>query len=186
MKNIFISIRILVFMTILTGVVYPLLVTVAGQTLFPHQAGGGIVTVDGQPRGAALIAQNFETPRYFWPRPSAVAYTSASSGASNLGPISEDLKKVVDERRAKLKAAHPTQGEPPQDLIFASGSGLDPHISPAAAAYQLDRVAGARAMNRDAVRVLIDEATQGRQFGTLGEPRVDVLKLNLALDRAQR
>ena len=187
MKQFLTSIRILLFMTILTGIVYPLLVTGIGQALFSKKANGGILDRSQVALGADLIGQKFESERYFWPRPSAVDYNSAGSGGSNQGQASADLKKAYDDRVTKLKAAHPDQssGEPPQDLLFASSSGLDPHISPEAAIYQVTRVAQFRKMDPNAVRALVEEASEGRQFGLLGEPRVNVLELNLSLDRAQ-
>ncbi len=187
MKQFLTSIRILLFMTVLTGIVYPLIVSGIGQVLFSKKANGGILDRSQVAIGADLIGQKFESDRYFWSRPSAVDYTSAGSGGSNQGQASASLKEAYDERLAKLKSAHPDQslGEPPQDLLFASSSGLDPHISPEAAAYQLNRVAQARTMEPSAVRALVHEASEGRQFGLLGEPRVNVLELNLSLDRAQ-
>jgi K+-transporting ATPase ATPase C chain len=135
--------------------------------------------------GSELLAQKFASERYFWPRPSAIDYNTLSSGGSNLGQASAALKKAYDERRAALAAAHPGAGDPPQELLFASGSGLDPHIRPSSAEYQVARVAKARGLEPSAVRALAIEAREGRQLGVFGEPRVNVLKLNLALDRAQ-
>lgn len=186
MKYIIPAIRFKIFMTILLGLVYPFMITGVSQTVFSRQASGDFVTRGGQVVGSVLIAQNFEKPEYFWPRPSAVGYNPLPSGGSNLGQISADLKKTVDERKAKLKASHPDQtGEPPQDLLFASGSGLDPHISIEAAQYQLGRVAKARKLSAEQITKMIQEATKGRQLGFLGEPTVNVLMLNLALDKSQ-
>lgn len=185
MKHAIQSIRMLIFMTILTGFVYPLIVTVFGQGLFRSKSSGDVVKRSGAIVGSRLLAQGFEGEKFFWPRPSAVSYNSLASGGSNLGQASADLKRAYDERRAKLKAAHAGAGEPPQDLLFASGSGLDPHISPEAAEYQVLRVAKARNMDPTDVRRFIMDAIEGRQLGFLGEPRVNVLALNIALDRAQ-
>lgn len=186
MKYLIPALRFKIFMTILLGLVYPFAMTGITQVLFHDNATGNFVSRGGQIVGSKLIAQNFEKPEYFWPRPSAVGYNPLPSGGSNLSMISADLKKAVDERRAKLKAAHPDQaGEPPQDLLFASASGLDPHISPEAAQYQLQRVAKARNMDIAQVQKLMDEMTEERQFGILGEKTVNVLALNLALDKSQ-
>lgn len=185
MKHWIISLRILFFMTVVLGLTYPLAMTAISQMAFPQQAAGSPLERGGQVIGSALVAQNFEKPPYFWPRPSAVNFNPLPSGGSNLSPASQALKKVVEERRAKLKTSHPNQGEPPQDLLFASGSGLDPEISVAAAEYQAERVALARGMEIDKVNQLIQAHTHGRQWGFLGEPRVHVLRLNLALDASQ-
>lgn len=185
MKHVMASIRMLVFLTILTGVVYPLLVTAIGQSLFKSDANGSQLRRSEALIGSAHIGQKFDGEKYFWPRPSAVDYNPLPSGGSNQGQASAALKAAYDERAAKLKAAHSSQGEPPQDLLFASGSGLDPHISPDAAMYQVERVAKARNMDPQAVRRLVSKIQEGRQFGFLGEPRVNVLLLNLALDQAQ-
>ncbi len=186
MKYVMPAIRFKIFMTILLGLAYPLFMTGVSQTVFPLQANGDFVMRGGQLVGSVLIAQNFEKADYFWPRPSAIAYNPLPSGGSNLGQASQDLKKAVDERKAKLKAAHPEQStEPPQDLLFASASGLDPHISPEAAQYQAQRVAKARNLDFQIVQKMIEQATFGRQLGILGEPTVNVLTLNLALDKSQ-
>lgn len=186
MKYVLPAIRFKLFMTLLLGLIYPLMMTGVAQSLFPRQASGDFVSRGGQVIGSRLIAQKFEKPEYFWPRPSAVDYNPLPSGGSNLGQASADLKKIFDERWAKLKQAHPEQaGEPPQDLLFASASGLDPHISPAAAQYQLQRVAYARGLSIEIVQSLIEQASEPRQWGILGEPTVNVLALNLALDKSQ-
>lgn len=186
MKYIMPAIRLQIFMTIFLGLLYPFAMTGVSQVLFSDQANGSIVSRGGQVVGSISIAQNFEKLEYFWPRPSAVSYSPMPSGASNLGQASADLKKTVDDRRAKLKAAHPAQqNEPPQDLLFASASGLDPHITPEAAEYQMQRVAQARNLDVQEVQKLVKQATNGRQFGILGEPTVNVLVLNLALDKSQ-
>jgi len=173
-------------LTFVTGVAYPLVVTGIAQLLFPQAANGSVIERDGKPVGSALIGQPFSDPRYFWSRPSATApfpYNSASSGGSNLGPTNPALTDAVKQRIDALRAADPANTAPvPVDLVTASGSGLDPQISPAAAEYQVARVARARGMSADAVRKRVAAATEGRQLGVLGEPRVDVLALNLALD----
>lgn len=186
MKHLIPAIRIKLFFILLLGLIYPFLMTGISQTLFPHQASGDFLTRGGVVIGSSWISQNFEKTEYFWPRPSAVGYNPLPSGGSNLGLTSQELKKTVEERKAKLKAAHPDEKiEPPQDLLFASGSGLDPHISPEAAQYQLHRVATARSMNLELVQKLIEQVTENRRFGILGEPVVNVLALNLALDKSQ-
>lgn len=186
MKYFMTALRFKIFMTILLGLTYPFVMTGISQVLFPDNANGNFISRGGQIVGAKLIGQNFEKPEYFWPRPSAIGYNPLPSGGSNLGQAAAALKQVVEERRAKLKAAHPEQqGEPPQDLLFASSSGLDPHISLEAASYQLPRVAKARNLNTTQVQKLIEEVTENRQFGIFGEPTVNVLALNLALDKVQ-
>jgi potassium-transporting ATPase KdpC subunit len=186
----------LVVLTIITGVIYPLLVTGIAQVVFPSQANGSIMLgKDGKSLGSALIGQQFDDPKYFWGRLSAtgpVPYTAfnadklTGSSGSNYGPLNQALigpDGIVQTRIAALKAADPTNTAPiPVDLVTASGSGLDPHISPAAAAYQVGRVARARGLDEAQVRELVAQHTEGRTFGILGEPRVNVLELNLALD----
>lgn len=173
-------------MTILLGLAYPFAMTGISQVLFTDNANGNFTSRGGQIVGAKLIGQNFEKPEYFWSRPSAIGYNPLPSGGSNLGQAAAALKQAVEERRAKLKAAHTEQqGEPPQDLLFASSSGLDPHISLEAASYQLPRVAKARNLNTTQVQKFVEEVTEHRQFGIFGEPTVNVLALNLALDKAQ-
>lgn len=173
-------------LTILTGVAYPLAVTAIAQLLFPHQANGSLISKDGKPIGSTLIGQPFDDPKYFWGRPSATApfpYSAAASSGSNLGPTNPALIETVKTRVAALKAADPRNDAPvPVDLVTASGSGLDPHISPAAAEYQVRRVARARGREEAFVRTLVSQHTEGRQLGMLGERRVNVLALNLALD----
>ncbi|MBC7466722.1 MAG: potassium-transporting ATPase subunit KdpC [Bdellovibrio sp.] len=186
MKYIIPAIRFKIFMTILLGLIYPFTITGVSQVLFPKQAGGNFIMRGGQVVGSTLIAQSFEKPQYFWSRPSAVGYNPLPSGGSNLGQASADLKKAVDERAAKLKAAHPDKaGEPPQDLLFASASGLDPHISIEAAQYQMQRVAKSRNLSIEQVNALLNESTAERQLGIFGEPTVNVLTLNIALDKSQ-
>lgn len=173
-------------MTVLTGIVYPVAVTAIGQAMFPHQANGSIIEKDGKPVGSALIGQQFDAPYYFWGRLSATTpnpYNAQSSGGSNLGPRNPALSDEVKGRIKALHDADPTNRAPvPVDLVTSSGSGLDPHITPAAAAYQAARVAKARGLTREQVDDLIARNTVGRQLGVLGEPRVNVLELNLALD----
>ncbi len=180
------AITSLALFTLITGVAYPLLVTGVARVLFPWQATGSIIVKDGKPVGSALIGQPFDDPKYFWPRPSATspyAYNAGSSSGSNLSPTNPDLVKAVQGRVDALRAADPGNTAPvPVDLVTASGSGLDPDISPAAALYQVSRVARVRKMSPDTVRQLVDQHTEGRTLGLLGEPRVNVLELNLALD----
>jgi K+-transporting ATPase ATPase C chain len=195
-KNAIISAaRMFLVLLVVTGIVYPVVMTLAAGALFPSQASGSLVTVDGQVVGSSLMAQPFTADRYFWPRPSAVNYGIdpvtgglAASGGSNLGPTSADLQKAIQERAAVIRAKNglaPDAPIPP-DLLFASGSGLDPHISPAAARLQIDRVAKARgfsAAQQDQLTALVESSIEYPQLGVLGEPRVNVLMLNLALDQ---
>jgi K+-transporting ATPase ATPase C chain len=177
----------LALFTVITGVVYPLAVTGLAQVFFPHQANGSLIVKEGQAIGSELIGQPFDDPKYFWGRLSATApfpYNAAASAGSNLGPLNADLVEAVQARTNALRAADPGNTAPiPVDLVTASASGLDPHISVAAALYQVPRVARARGLSEDQVRSLVMQFTEGRQFGILGEPRVNVLRLNLALDR---
>jgi K+-transporting ATPase ATPase C chain len=186
MKDIVASLRMLAWMTLLCGALYPLASAGISRTLFKDASDGSLVTVNGTVVGSSLIGQNFSAPKYFWPRPSAAGngYDPTNSGGSNLGPTSAALLKAVETRRLALSASDPGEGEVPQDLLFASGSGLDPHISPAGARYQVARVAAARHWDAAKVQALVDQMTEGPTFGVLGEPRVNVLKLNLALDAA--
>ena len=181
------AIVLLLLLTAITGLAYPFAVTGLAQVLFPRQANGSVVMRDGKPVGSALIGQSFTDPKYFWGRPSATApqpYNGSASGGSNLGPTNPALTDAVKQRIAALRAADPDNHAPvPVDLVTASGSGLDPDISPAAALYQADRVARVRGLPRTEVLSLVDRYTRGRQFGLLGEPCVNVLELNLALDR---
>jgi K+-transporting ATPase ATPase C chain len=176
----------LLLLTLITGVAYPLLVTGIAQMVFPFQANGSLIVKDGKVVGSALIGQPFDDPKYFWGRPSATspfAYNAAASSGSNLSPTNPALISAAQGRVDGLRAADPGNTAPvPVDLVTASGSGLDPHISPAAALYQASRVARARKLEPDAVRALVEGHTEGRFLGLLGEPRVNVLALNLALD----
>jgi K+-transporting ATPase ATPase C chain len=173
--------------TLITGVAYPLAVSVAAQVAFQEQANGSLVLRDGRVVGSALIGQAFDDPHYFWGRPSAtspVPYDARASTGSNLGPTNPVLLSSVRDRVAMLRATHPEHaGQPvPVDLVTASGSGLDPHISPAAALFQVGRVARARGLSEDRVRSLVQGHVEGASLGVMGEPRVNVLRLNMALD----
>jgi K+-transporting ATPase ATPase C chain len=179
---------VFLLLTIVTGVVYPALVWAVAQLVFPHQANGSVIVQKGRAVGSELIGQAFDDPKYFWGRPSATTpfYNAASSSGSNLGPTNPQQLKDVQERVEALRKAHPDQTGPvPVDLVTASGSGLDPHISPAAAEYQVTRVAKVRDLAADRVRQLVAKHTEGRTLGVLGEPRVNVLRLNLALDQTR-
>jgi K+-transporting ATPase ATPase C chain len=177
---------ILALMTIITGIVYPLAITGIAQIVFPTQANGSMIVQGDHLVGSSLIGQSFDRPEYFWGRPSATGpypYNAAASSGSNLGPTNPALAEAVQARIDALRAADPGNTQPiPVDLVTASGSGLDPHISKAAAMYQLPRVARERGLPEEQVLELVNEHTQGRQLGFLGEPRVNVLLLNLALD----
>lgn len=189
---------VLVFclLTIISGGFYPLLVTVTAQAVFPWQANGSLISADGRPTsstseatGSRLIGQAFISPRYFWSRPSATPdfpYNAAASGGSNLGPTNPELENLIHERVTALQMGGSQNSAVPVDLVTASASGLDPHISPAAALYQVPRVAAARAMTKAAVGELVQRYTEGRTMGVFGETRVNVLLLNLALDRQQK
>lgn len=178
------AITLLALFTIITGVVYPVLVTGIAQMAFPHQANGSLIERDGAVIGSELIGQQFDDPKYFWGRPSAAGYNAAASSGSNYGAMNPALLDSVQARIDTIKAADPDNTLPiPVDLVTASGSGLDPHISVASALYQVHRVASARGLDEADVVALVDQYTEGRQFGFLGEPRVNVLLLNLALDQ---
>jgi len=180
------ALTLFAILSLLTGLAYPLLVTGIAQVAFPHQANGSLIQRDGRLVGSDLLGQAFTDPNWFWGRPSATGpypNNAAASGGSNLGPLNPTLKATVAARVQALRAADPGNRAPvPVDLVTASASGLDPHISPTAAAYQVSRVARARGLEPDALRALVATHTEPRQLGILGEPRVNVLRLNLALD----
>jgi K+-transporting ATPase ATPase C chain len=180
------SIVMLLLMTFITGIAYPLAATGLAQLIFPQQANGSLIEKDGKPIGSALIGQSFTDAKYFWGRPSATSpnpNNAASSSGSNTGPTNPALIDTIKQRIDALHAVDPTNKAPvPVDLITASASGLDPEISPAAAQYQVARVAQVRKLSVSQVQALVDQYTSGRTLGILGEPRVNVLKLNLALD----
>jgi K+-transporting ATPase ATPase C chain len=189
------ALTIFALLSIITGVIYPLLVTGVAQVIFPHQANGSLIIIDGRTFGSELIGQQFDEPNYFWGRISAtgtfpynafnVENLTGSSG-SNYGPMNPALQEMVQARIDALQAADPNNTLPiPVDLVTASGSGLDPHMSVAAALYQVSRVAAARGLSEAEVTSLVEQYTEGRQFGIFGEPRVNVLLLNLALDGIQ-
>jgi K+-transporting ATPase ATPase C chain len=183
------AIVLLLVMTVLTGIAYPVVVTGVAQVIFPDQAGGSLVLRDGKPVGSRLIGQPFSDPKHFWSRPSATSpqpYNALASGGSNQGPLNSALTDAVQARIEALRAADPGNTKPvPVDLVTASASGLDPDISLAAAEYQAPRVARTRGLPLDRVRSLINAHAQGRWLGFLGEPRVNVLELNLALDQIE-
>ena len=190
MKIIFPCFRLFLVLTFLTGGIYPLVVTGLAQLFFHGQAEGSLVTVAGKPVGSSLLAQKTEGPRYFWPRPSAGDYATVPSSASNLGPSSDALKKAIAGFVQKARAGNGLAADAvlPDDLITTSASGLDPHISPEGARVQLDRIARARGFSpeqKERLAKLVESQVEGPQFGLLGEPRVNVLLLNLALDRLQ-
>jgi potassium-transporting ATPase KdpC subunit len=184
------AVLLFLWLTLLTGIAYPLAMTALAQVIFPHQANGSIIERDGKAVGSVLIGQTFDDAKYFWGRPSAtgpVPYNAAASTGSNYGPTNPSQLDAVRGRVEALKTANPDQSGPvPVDLVTASGSGLDPEISPAAAEYQVARVAKARGIDVDTLRKLVAEYTEDRTLDILGEPRVNVLKLNLALDNLQR
>lgn len=180
------AVMLLVVLTFVTGVIYPAAVTVIAQVAFPHQANGSLIVSEGRPVGSELIGQNFSQPQYFWGRLSAtqpVPYNAAASSGSNFGPSHPELQNSAAARIESLRTPARESGNVPVDLVTSSASGLDPHISPAAAEFQVSRIAQARNISADSVRQLVHQHTQGRQFGVLGEPRVNVLQLNLALDQ---
>jgi len=187
-KQIATAFRVTLFFTVLTGLIYPGVVTALCQLLFPSQANGSLVEINGQAVGSSLIGQNFTRPEYFQPRPSAAGndgYDASASLASNYGPTNQKLIDRVKASVDKFRKDNPDHAGPiPADLLTASGSGLDPHISPASAEAQAARIARARGISLQQVQQLIAEHTEGRTLGFLGEPRVNVLKVNMALDRA--
>ncbi|HQX05853.1 MAG TPA: potassium-transporting ATPase subunit KdpC [Zoogloea sp.] len=180
------ALSLFVLLSAITGLAYPLAVTGIAGAVFPEQAAGSLILQDGKPVGSSLIGQNFSDPKHFWGRPSATApqpYNAAASSGSNQGPLNPALVDAVRGRVEALRAADPGNTAPiPTDLVSASASGLDPHISPAAALWQTGRVAKARGLPEAQIKALVDAHTEGRQWGLLGEARVNVLKLNLALD----
>jgi potassium-transporting ATPase KdpC subunit len=184
------ALMVFIALSLLVGVIYPLLVTGVAQLIFPGQANGSLMTREGKPVGSELIGQPFDDPKYFWGRLSATPdfpYNSASSSGSNLGPSNPSLADAVKARVKALQSADPGNSSPvPVDLVTSSGSGLDPHISPAAALYQVPRVARARGISGERVLSLVEQSTEPRQWGFLGEPRVNVLVLNLALNHLQK
>jgi potassium-transporting ATPase KdpC subunit len=186
MRSLRVALTMLIGLGLVTGLLYPLLVTAIAHVQFPARSSGSLLRLDGRIVGSALVAQPFADPRYFWPRPSATPrrpYDASLSGGSNLGPTNEALAAAVRRRTAALRAADPTQNAPiPIDLVTASASGLDPHISPAAALWQVPRVARARGLPVSVVRDLVLSHVEGRTLGFLGEPRVNVLQLDVALD----
>lgn len=180
------SIKAICVFTLITGVIYPLVLTAIGQFVFPHQANGSLIVQNGQIMGSELIGQTFTDPKYFWGRPSATTpfYNGAASSGSNWGPLHPNLAKNIQEKIEALRRYDPaSSGLIPIDLVTASGSGLDPHISPASARYQINRIAHVRETDPKILSDLIDRHLEGRQLGILGEPRINVLQLNLALDR---
>lgn len=189
-----VGLRLFVLLTLLTGLLYPAAITLVAQLVFPAQANGTLAVVDQRVVGSLLIGQAMQAPHYFWPRPSAVDYMAGSdagapgaSGATNYGQTSAALAAAIRARAAALRAANrlPADAAVPADMLMASASGLDPHISPAAARLQVNRVAAARGLPPAAVATLVDQHIEPPQFGFLGEPRVNVLQLNLALDALQ-
>ena len=177
------AVGFVVLLTLLTGVIYPLAVTGIAQALFRHQANGSLISDNGETVGSELIGQPFSDPRYFWGRLSATGYDAADSSGSNYGPTNPALLEAIQARIDALKAVDPDNQEPiPVDLVTSSASGLDPDISPAAAQYQVPRVSRYRGLSEEQVSALVGRFSEGRQFGILGEPRVNVLKLNMALD----
>jgi K+-transporting ATPase ATPase C chain len=181
------ALLMLMYFSVLTGIIYPLIVTFSAQTFFPSQANGSLLTDNDQPLGSELIGQAFSRPEYFWGRPSATSptpYNAGASSGSNQGPANPALIAAVQIRIKALRNADPKNTKPiPVDLVTASASGLDPHISPAAAVFQIERVAAARHLPVHNIQELVKRYTEPRLWRILGEPRVNVLKLNLALDR---
>jgi K+-transporting ATPase ATPase C chain len=184
------AVLVFVLLTVITGIIYPAAITAIAQIFFRHQANGGILFKDGKPVGSSLIGQSFEDPKYFWGRLSATspaAFNASASSGSNLGPLNAALRQSVEARMKSLQNADPENGNPiPVDLVTASASGLDPHISIAAALYQVPRVARLRGIPQDKVVEIVGQNTQGRLLGVIGEPVVNVLQLNLALDKSER
>jgi len=184
------ALSLFVLLTVVTGIVYPLAVTGIAKVAFPDAANGSLIVKGGKPVGSRLIGQNFSDPKYFWGRPSATSpqpYNASASSGSNQGPLNPALTEAVKGRIEALKAADPENaGTIPTDLVTASASGLDPHISPAAADYQIERVAKARQIDPSVVKAMVEKNTEERQWGIFGEARVNVLELNLTLDSVSR
>jgi K+-transporting ATPase ATPase C chain len=187
MKIVIQALKLFLLLTAITGIIYPLVITALGQIAFPGKANGSLIRKDGRIIGSSLLAQKFAGEGYFWPRPSAVDYNPLPSGGSNQGMTSALLDSTVRERRRALMEASSGPGDVPADLLLASGSGLDPHVSPEAALYQMDRVARARQLDneqRKSLTNLVQNQIEQPTFGILGQPRVNILNLNLALDSA--
>ena len=188
MKSLIVALRLFLMLTVITGVIYPFLVTGIAQGLFPAAANGSLIKVNGKTVGSKLIGQPFDDPKYFGSRPSGTTppYNASSSSGSNLGPTNRALKEAITGRVKALQAADPSNKKPvPTDLVTASGSGLDPNVSVEAADYQIERVAKARKQSPEKVRELVKKFTQDPQLGILGEKVVNVLELNLALDNGE-
>ncbi|MBM9500311.1 potassium-transporting ATPase subunit KdpC [Leptospira sp. 201903071] len=185
LNTVFIALRTLFFLIFVTGIFYPIVVTGFSERLFPSQSGGSLIRINGQIVGSELLAQKFTKDEYFWPRPSAADFATMASGASNSSATNASLKAKVDERKDFLLKKHPDQSTVPPDLLFASGSGLDPHISPAAASFQMQRIATARKLSSEQtveLKKLLEESIEKPSFGFIGEKRINVLRLNLNLN----
>jgi len=185
MKTISQALKLFLILTVITGVIYPLLITVLGQVIFPKQANGSLISINDQTIGSSLLGQKFAQEKYFWPRPSAIDYNPLPSGGSNLGPTNAMLKDLVREHKLILEKSNSSSNAVPADLLFTSGSGLDPDISPEAARFQIERIVNARGLdNNNKIRLidLVEKQIKKQDFGILGEPRINVLELNLALD----
>jgi K+-transporting ATPase ATPase C chain len=189
MKTIATAVKLLLIMTVITGLVYPLLITTIAGFFFPHEAGGSLLKRDNKLIGSEFIGQAFADEKYVWPRPSSIGYNPLPSSGSNLGPTSADLKAAMEQRKVQLRDDETGNPEIPVDLLCASGSGLDPHISPEAARYQIDRILRARGLDHSYKTIfnrVIESYTEPRTWDLFGQPRVHVLKLNLALDSLVR
>lgn len=183
MRKFWINMRMFLWLTFLTGIIYPLLITIIAQVTMKHQADGNFLTSQQKLVGAALIAQKFESDKYFWGRPSSIDYNPLPSGGSNLGPTSDALKKAVAERKEKILKSHPLMKEAiPPELLFASGSGLDPHINLTTAYYQIERISKSRSLNVKDIKDLVDSNVTNSSLGFLSETYINVLFLNMALD----
>lgn len=184
MNDFFKVLRMFLWMSCLTGIIYPLMITGMAHLTMKEQAAGSFLTAKGKTVGSRLIGQKFESDRYFWGRPSANDYNPLASGGSNLGPTSEDLKKNIEERKKIIIKAHGIHDPTliPSELLYASGSGLDPHITPYAARFQVERVAKARNLEKNDLFKIIDDLTETTPFGFLGEPTINILKLNITID----